>query len=124
MKRNIILLALLSIILSCGSDDNSPSISNLVISNDTVSQGSGSVIVLFSLKYSDPNGDIETIVVAKDGEERTAEVDTNGQTSGTIAGSIIVDTTEAGKKTGDVFAIDEEGNESNHLEFEITVEDD
>jgi len=116
-----------------GSTGNSaPSISSMSFSPDAVYVGSGdgSLSVIGSIDYADPDGDIESLTITvRDASGQVTDTLTSpiegvvGSKSGTIEGELIVDTTTAGNYTVQVYLTDARNHRSNQLEDGFRIAD-
>lgn len=102
-----------------------PTISALSFSPNVayVDTGGGELIVIGTLNYADPDGDIEslTILVRDETGQITDDITTPiegvaGSISGTIEGELVADTSIAGTYTVQVHVTDSENHTSNQLE--------
>ena len=103
----------------------SPTISNLVISPDTVlhMQGDGNVTATAELSFSDDDLDIETMhVEISDGNSQSIPLGSIDSVSGTLSEEFAVSTEESGTLTIEVWLVDTAGNSSNRLSDAIVVQ--
>ena len=115
-----------------GGDGTAPTISALSFSPDAayVDTGGGEMIVVGTLDYSDPDGDIVslTIVVRDDSGQVIDNLTTPvqgvaGSTSGTIEGELVADTSAAGTYAVQVYLVDSRDHRSNQLEDTFRIAD-
>jgi N-acetylneuraminic acid mutarotase len=102
-----------------------PTISSLSFAPDAayVGTGGGELMVVGTLDYADPDGDIESLTIRVRDESGLLVDDITtpiegvaGSTSGTIEGELIADTSIAGSYTVQVHVTDSENHLSNQLE--------
>jgi len=129
-----LLTCLLALLAACGGGGGggngsvpvniAPVISNLQGRDSApFMEGDGVSVMLVSLDYTDPEGDITTVrIEMSDGTGVTVEVaQPIPAPSGTLEGEVEFSTAESGEFTGQVWAIDSAGNNSNRLPFTFTV---
>jgi hypothetical protein len=137
--RSALLVLLVSISLACsggGGDgggsspvDSTPSISNLQFFPNTALQndGNGTLTVIGTFDFTDQGKDIATLyIVSFDGSTLSAPIEgVSGEASGTIQGTLEVDTTTVGQFSFELYVTDSAGNKSNTLTgtFVVTVND-
>jgi hypothetical protein len=137
MRRVIVLLTVAAVmgLSGCGgggSDSSGtqtaitmPGISNLSGSKSTatLNEGSGAVTVTFTANFVDAGGDIASMTIESYDATTGAQSMTKtipisgvtGQTSGTIAGALVVGTTTRGSWNVKIYVTDTSGNKSNTL---------
>jgi N-acetylneuraminic acid mutarotase len=107
-----------------------PTISALSFGPSTVYVGTdgGEMLVVGTLDYADPDGDIVslTIVVRDESGQVTDDFTTPiegvaGSTTGTIEGELVADTSIAGTYTAQVYVTDSRGHSSNQLEYTVRI---
>lgn len=114
---------------SGGAPSNStPSITNLAYSPSTALQmeGSGQVTMVGTFDFADAGGDLAAIHLVVQGDTLTIQIDgIDGAKSGTIEGTIVVDTSTVGTYPFQVYVTDAGGRRSNSLSgtFEVQVND-
>ena len=108
-----------------GGDGTAPTISALSFGPKTAYVGTegGEMLVVGTLDYADPDGDIVslTIVVKDESGQVTDDITTPiegvaGSTTGTIQGELLADTSIAGTYTVQVYVTDSRDHSSNQLE--------
>ncbi|MDH3429507.1 MAG: cadherin-like beta sandwich domain-containing protein [Gammaproteobacteria bacterium] len=102
-----------------------PVISNLQLGRDTVpyNEGGGTFILQAFLDYTDPEGDIRSVIIEISGGSRIslAVPQPIPTPSGTLEGVIELATSESGQYSGQVWVVDGAGNSSNRLDFVFTI---
>ena len=112
-----------------GSKNSAPVISNLQISPTSALQydGNGTVSITTSLDFADPGKDLATFYInSSDGDSISGDITgVAGTASGSIEGTVDVDTTQLGHFTFQVYVTDSSGNRSNTLSgaFDVNPND-
>lgn len=108
-----------------GGDPTPPSISNLQYGPATVylNEGGGTVMISGTVDFQDTGGDVTTArFISSAGADLVIPVSgMAGSASGTIQGSFTVGTTTLGDYTFDVWIVDANGSNSNHLSGTYSV---
>lgn len=103
-----------------------PAISNLQLSPNTavVGDGGGSISSTLSLDFSDSDGDVTTIRLTYAGQSQDSAISgLSGLKTGTIQGTMLLNTSVVGSFTFQVSLIDAKGHVSNALSATFTVND-
>lgn len=136
MNRMAALLAL-GLLFACGGgggsaptppppQESAPVIANLWLSPNSavVGDGGGSISAAMGVDFSDPDGDVTTIRLASGGQTQdTAISGAAGQKSGSIQGTLLLNTGTVGSFTFQVSLLDAKGHVSNALSATYTVSD-
>lgn len=111
-----------------GAPASTPSISNLAYSPSSALQleGDGEITIVGTFDFTDPGGDLATLNLSSQGETLSIPIEgVAGLKSGTIEGSLLIDTSAIGSYTFEIYVTDQGGRRSNTLSgrFEIKVND-
>ena len=108
-----------------GTGNTAPSISNLVLSQDSVAfmEGGGRFVIEASFEVFDPDRDVTTVrIEISDGTSLTVDVPTpNPAERGSVVGAVEVSTEISGVYTAEIWVIDNTGRASNRLDTSFTI---
>ncbi|MFZ1375327.1 MAG: hypothetical protein WAS25_01875 [Geothrix sp.] len=125
--------ALSILICACGgggggnsspSQGTAPTLSNLHLSPDAavVGDGGGSIYATLSMSFSDPDGDITTIRISSGGQSQDSTLSgTTGLKSGSVQGTLALNTTTVGNFSFQVALLDAKGHLSNLMTTTFAV---
>lgn len=125
MQLKFGLASILSLLLACGgggggnpapSQGTAPTLADLHLSPDAavVGDGGGSIYATISMTFSDPDGDVTTIRINAGGQSQDSVLSgTSGLKSGSIQGTLALNTATAGSFSFQVALLDAKGHVSN-----------
>ncbi len=114
-------------LLSCGSAHSPPTIRNLRYTPTSAFVFNGAVSVNGSVDFVDAGSDLSTFHISTStGAQQSISLQgVAGQRSGTLSGLFLVDASQLGHFTFEVWVVDAEGLASNHLSgtFDVVLDD-